>query len=93
MSIASNIKDIFDEQNANAAFTFVYGYCEKYDGTRIVFEPGELIKEKRNKDNRVTFALYEYIDGSRLSYKYKEPSYACCSVVRKGVDGFMNRIE
>jgi hypothetical protein len=68
MSIAQRVKDA--SQGA-AATTFEGGYSVQYNGARVFFPTGKLLKERRNDKGRCTLALYEYEDGSRLEFTYR----------------------
>lgn len=68
MNIAQRVKDA--SQGA-AATTFEGGYAVQYDGSRVFFPPGKCLKERRNDKGRCTLALYEYADGSRLEFTYR----------------------
>ena len=69
MSIAQRVKDA--SQGA-AATTFEGGYSVQYNGERVFFPLGKCLKVRRNDKGRCTFALYEYEDGSRLEFTYRD---------------------
>lgn len=67
LSIAEKI--VLDTGHA-AATTFSQGYAVMYDGSKKYFPPGRPLAERRNKDGRVTFAKYAYVDESTLTFTY-----------------------
>ena len=69
MTIASQIADI--GQNA-AALTLYGSYAQMYDGTIKRFPQGVQLQEKRNDKGRCTKAVYQYADGSILTFTWSD---------------------
>jgi hypothetical protein len=59
-----------------AAVTLAMGYAVDYSGNRVLFEPGHVVTEKRNKAGRCTALVVSYKDGSVLSFTWSENSGA-----------------
>ncbi len=68
-SIAHQIAEI----GANACALTLYGsYAQMYDGTVKRFPQGVQIQEKRNNQGRCTKAVYQYADGSVLTFTWSD---------------------
>ena len=64
-----------------SAYTLLYGYS--FVGKeQKTFPQGKLEKERRNKDGRVTYARYNYLDGSALVFTYRKNGYPNLEVVQ-----------
>lgn len=73
MTTAKSICDSIARHQANT-FTLLCGYAISgvSPGGRVLFEPGRLLKERRNDKGRCAYALFSYHDGSRLEFKWSE---------------------
>ncbi len=54
------------------AYSLYCGYGVQRGGFRVPFPAGCQLKEKRNQKGRVTHAVYQYADGSVLTFRYDE---------------------
>ena len=55
------------------AVTLQCGYAQwLFTGRREVFEPGHVVREKRNRSGRCTLMECTYADGSRIRFTWSE---------------------
>ena len=55
----------------SSVFTLYGGYA-LVGGGQIQFQQGHQLSERRNRNGRVTYALYQYADDSKVEFKYAE---------------------
>jgi hypothetical protein len=65
-TIASSVLTTIAQAGDVVACTYAGGYVVRRDGSRVLFPPGRVIKERRNPEGRCTYQLLEYADGSRI---------------------------
>lgn len=67
-NLASKLRDTIFTQ-CPECFSLYAGYGMK-DGKYVRFTQGVQLQDKRNTNGRCIKAVYQYADGSKLTYKY-----------------------
>jgi hypothetical protein len=65
-------RTVLEALEGSVASTLSGGYAVLRDGSRNLFEPATIEKERRNRQGRCTFASALYRDGSRLVFRWSE---------------------
>lgn len=52
------------------AVTLACGYAVHYNGSRTLFPPARIVKERRNDSGRCTYLLARYSDDSELTFTW-----------------------
>lgn len=68
-TIAGNILAVVS-RNDVVAVTLAGGYSVHQNGSRSLFDPAAIVRERRNDKGRCTYLLARYEDGSMLEFRY-----------------------